>query len=476
MLPRYLFFILLLISTNAWSAGITVCVRGILEIYPIIFLEEGSKLSSFSMFKKQKYCDDGYATIEENPDLSLSILYPDRGVLNNVSIDDNGQTISGKSYQPTDFNYNQNILIGGIPHLYSQTEKNIMRWDSDLESWSDLGATLGLPSGNFSETSFSALNNFYFSVDGDSSAGIWMLNDTSVKKVSDNQFGHALISVTSYGVGELIEEGNSYFAKWWNNPAQPKEFGYMPGQVGYFRGNSNLDGTLFQFQGTGFLKFLWDANDEANDKVVSYPTDAQFFRGCFSSRLNIFCSFLSIEGKLNFYRLDEAQFIKDSEIDSELAFPSSEGILSFYAVGKSRFITTRNGATLSLYELNESGLTRIKTYSNFVPGTVAGTYFSRNSSRFYWIEPSENAIEIYRASLKGSLEYESIIDTSINELDENKDDTDLSEPDGNERNGDNGSGDSSSDENGIGGLGLLLNVFLWVLLGGIVRKNNYLSV
>lgn len=353
-----------------------------------------------------------------------------------------------------------------------------MRWDSDLESWSDLGATLGLPSGNFSEISFSALNDFYFSVDGDSSAGIWMLNDNSVKKVSDNQFGQALISVTSYGVGELIEDSDGYFAKWWNSPTQPKEFGYMPSQVGYFRGNSNLDGTLFQFQGTGFLKFLWDANDEASDKVVSYPTDAQFFRGCFTSRLNIFCSFISIDGKLSFYRLDEAQFIKDSEIDSKLAFPSSEAILSFYAAGKSRFITTRSGTTLSLYELNESGLNRIKAYSSFVPGTLAGTYFSRNSSRFYWIEPYENSVEIYKATIEGSLDYESIINTSLDELNGNEsiDDTSLIDSNGDERNGGEKSENSSSDESGIGKLSGLFIVFILVLFCMAPRRKNKFSV
>lgn len=459
MLSKLSLILILFYSGFAWSSGVPVCIRNSIEILPIVYFDVESKLDSFSIIERKRYCEDGLATVEEKPDLSLNILYPDNGTLNKVTIDENGGLIAGESYPATDFDYNQKFLMNGIPYLYSQTEKNILRWDSDLDAWEDIAATVGMPNGEFAETSFIIPNNVYFSLDDDSVGGIWKLTPSSTQKVSSKKFGEALITVAGNGIGDLVEENGEYSVNWWDNPNQPKKFGHMPGNVGYFRGNTNLDGTLYQFQGTNFLKIIWDANNTADDVEIPFPQGAQFFRGCFSSRLNILCAFILMDGTLSLYDFSDQRFNLDSQISSEDGFENSEVILSVLAVGKSRFITTRDGMTSSLYELNESGFHSIRSYTAIEVGQLAGTYFSRNNGVFYWIEPFNQHIDVFKAVIGGDLDYERIMKEPEPEQDNSKS-APVEEKSG-----------SDSDSESIGPIGL----YVLMILGALtLRRRDFI--
>jgi len=209
MLSRFLLLVIFLNSTSSMAASVSTCVRNPLELLPVVYLDLNSKLSSFSILKRQRYCDDGLAVIEENQDLSISILFPDNGVLNKLTIDDSGEFVSGEGYSALDFEFNQKHLMNGIPYLYSSSESNVMLWDSELGSWKDVAATIGLPEGDYDDVSITFRNKLYFSISGAENNGVWELNETS-KRVSVNSFGDVLIAPTPNGIAELIGHNNEY--------------------------------------------------------------------------------------------------------------------------------------------------------------------------------------------------------------------------------------------------------------------------
>ena len=403
MLLRSLF--LLLLSSQVFSAGVTICSDPIVDISPLPLLEN-SKVNMIESLDLYDKCDhDGVIAFQERNDLSIDYIIKSEDNFIKVK-----REVSNATHvtvlPPIGESYNQIYMLGDDAYAYSESLLSLLKWDSELDGWVDLSTIISLPQGVYSAI-LPYGNDLIISIDSGVHKGIWKIGETVIN-LSAIPLSQRLIWGSNDGLVQLTNNNSGnhkidYLESTLSSKSIP-----LNGDITYYKSNVKLDGTLYSFIGdVRGPRIYWDGLNNSQDGFLAVPERARFFRGCFSSTGNIYCAFSS-SSELVLYILNDGKFELDAVIGGTESSIMNKAIGSIYSVGKSRFITTFDGSRFSLYEYNEFGL-QLHTstvYEN--PSDFAGLFYSRDPSVFYWRESKLGMISLTKYTLSGSMGYQSL--------------------------------------------------------------------
>jgi hypothetical protein len=415
MLLRSLF--LLFFSSQVFSVG--VCIDSPLLIETIRYVDikdsQGNgalePLESIETFNSVDKCNNvEILAFVNHSNSAVSLLVKDkkniiyRYTKDGTTSDELISPFSGSSFDMASFSYNK-------IYVYDSVDQILYFWDGQSDTWVDASTVYFLPSGFYSSL-FTVGYSTYISIDAGDTQGIWKIAEVA-EKISDTPVSQGRVLLTHNGLAQAISEGDGRII-----------LNYLDGDVsarifdlnGYFVNFQSFkfeSGTLFYFVGESDFKLYWDGINNFTDGYVQKPENFTLFKGCFGVSNGAVCSFISEEGKTQFYRIDGKKMVLDSEIDSVELTNSSHPITAYFMAGKYRYITAVNIQSKEHFLYRYSVLGGLEVVSKIgAQSEISYSSILTKSllSEFLWIIKDDSRTGLYGVKLSGNVELENIIE------------------------------------------------------------------
>ena len=426
MFSRVIF--LLLFSSAAWGAGVTLDLNLDIEIEEIRYIDEesGDANSSVTSSLEMDYIASSWYEIEatkqgldsfqaitvnhsnsragvlyELPNREIEILYKDN-TLNVIELNvDGSQNVGIYPEIPNDIeSYG---LLNGVPYILDIEADTIWQWDTDY--WKDLAATQSLPAGEY-QSVLSYGSNYLLSTEDETDGGLWQVGLTNQQLSNVTWPSNSSLMWTSIGLLQFYKgSSNEVVGHWLESNAVDFTLGLNVDDYPFVHGTATDGGIMLAFYGEEPLKLFWlPTNPSANNSIseIEISFNWRSFNWCHSDYPKVFCVMDVQNLGYALYELVDGEFVLDSILNEAFSGKSINGI---YAVGEHRFISAYyNGVgddRSYLYAVNGSGVETIMSVER--SSTDEPYYFlpSRDEGVFYWVGKELGSTQLYKGYVSG---------------------------------------------------------------------------
>ncbi len=484
MFSRVIF--LLLFSSAAWGAGVTLDLNLDIEIEEIRYIDAESDdanssvtsslemdyiASSWYEIEATKQGLDSFQAITVNhsnsragvlyelPNREIEILYKDN-TLNVIELNvDGSQNVGIYPEIPNDIeSYG---LLNGVPYILDIEADTIWQWDTDY--WKDLAATQSLPAGEY-QSVLSYGSNYLLSTEDETDGGLWQVGLTNQRLSSVTWPSDSSLIGTSIGFLQFYDGGlNELVAHWLGGNKSDFTVSLDRGLYPSVYGIAADSGTILTFYGNNSVSLTWlssDSSTELNMFAMELPENLRSFNWCYSAYPKAFCVMDVQDVGYALYEVVDGAFVLDSILNEAFSGKSINGI---YAVGEHRFISAYyngvGGDRSYLYAVNAAGVEMIMSIER--SSTDDPYYFlpSRDEGVFYWVGKELGATQLYKGYASGDFIFKRNV-----EAPQQVDDA-VAESD-----------DSSESSGGGGSMPTYLLAMLLILLTSRIRSNRVSGV
>lgn len=422
--------LLMLFSSSVWSAGVQICIDPIVTIDSIVYVDDVDSASEPDPDQTETI----KTIVEINPcdnetvltygvflgGSSLFIIKNNSGLVYRSIVD--GVVQNGWLLPEDDANFNVAILARQKTYIYSQTKRLLYYWDSQLASWVDATAEYALPIGEYTGLRTDGYN-LYFSVEEGADKGFWKLSN-EVIQLSEIPASEARVAQGNNGLVQIVksEIGSAYNIINIENKGNTKKLDLKFDVTGA-RSYKTSTGTLFNIYGQSTTYLYWDGLNNITDKSVVAPAGVLGMKGCFTSNGDIFCSFVSADNMLQFYKLDNGVFDLETEFESQLLSSPYSYISSYNVAGKRRFISVVDVQTWShtIYKYSpENGLQQLMDIDGLGEASFSYVTMNPDQDKMHWVayNQEKTAYNVYEISLVGETGFEKGIEEEEEEFEE----------------------------------------------------------